>query len=128
MNTGWRRIGSVVVAIVVAASPLLVCAPAASAAERHCAASQDTDTSHCQHSNTMDCCASPSPQAPSVPQDTQAQGNARSVLNGSFASADAAVVLTELPEASALSRIVRFAPPHGYRSFDLPTLNAVFLI
>jgi hypothetical protein len=128
MNTGWRRIVSVVVAIVVAASPLLVCAPPASAVERHCAPSQTTETSHCQHSNAMDCCASPSPQAPSVPQDTQAQASGRSTLGGPFAQADAAVVPYGLPAGSTLSRIVRFAPPHGFRSLDLPTLNAVFLI
>lgn len=128
MNGGWRRIVSVVVAIFVAASPLLVCAPAAAAAQRHCAPSQNTESSHCQHSNAIDCCASPSPQAPSVPQNTQAQANARSAQGDSFAHADAGVVLDGLLTASALSRIVRFAPPHGYRSSDLPTLNAVFLI
>jgi hypothetical protein len=74
----------------------------------------------------MDCCAAPDGEAPTVPAPLQSQA---SRLDGgaTVLQSDGALVTLSV-ERPALTTLLRAAPPHGYRSTDLPTLNAVFLI
>jgi hypothetical protein len=129
MNTGWpQRVLCTIVAMFVVMGPVLVCAPAGAASLEHCTPAQHDASNHCRHSQSIDCCATSSPQAPSAPQETPSQQqNTRASASGPVAQADVVAVLDALHSPS-LSRTVRRAPLHGYRSTDLPTLNAAFLI
>jgi hypothetical protein len=130
MNHGFRRIVSMAAAILIALSSVLVCAPVAKAAapEGHCKPVQTAKPacSHCPQKHVMDCCATSAPQPASVPQDSQQQG-ARSIPAPSMVQADGIAIVASL-QVPALARVLRGSPLHGYRSTDLPTLNAVFLI
>lgn len=130
MNNRWRHIVSIVLAIGFAMSTVFVCAPAVAAptAEGHCkpASTMQAGCRHCHQKNAMDCCATSMPQPASVPQDSQQQGT-RTAPTAAPAPVDAVVAIPSLPQPSA-ARAFRDAPSHGYRSTDLPTLNAVFLI
>lgn len=128
MNIGWRRIVSTAVAIGIAMSTVFVCAPAIAAAEGHCkpAATMKTGCSHCPQKNVMDCCATSAPDPSSVPQEVQQQGT-RLVPTTSPAQADSAAA-PAFPPCLPAAHVFRAAPLHGYRSTDLPTLNAAFLI
>jgi hypothetical protein len=128
MNKGWRRIVSTLVAIVIAATTVLVCAPPTSAAgEGHCKPAQSVKAgcSHCPQKTAMDCCATSSPQPASPPQDTQQPQPSRSSITTAQVGAVPAIAGLQPP---SVTRTVRGAPLHGYRSTDLPTLNVVFLI
>ncbi len=128
MSNAIRRIVSTLVAILIAASTVLVCAPApAAAAAGHCqpAANMKPTCSHCPQKSVMDCCATSMPQ-PAVPQDRQNQG-AAAAAPVSLVPADA-VAIAASHQVPDLARALRDAPPHGYHSTDLRTLNAVFLI
>ncbi len=129
MSTGVRRIVSTAVAMLIAFSSVLVCAPApAVAAEGHCkpAANMQAGCSHCPQKNVMDCCATSAPQPASVPQGNQTQGpSTSSTLTPVPAGLAAIPASLHVPD---LSRALREAPPHGYRFTDLPILNASFLI
>lgn len=130
MNTVWRRIVSTAVAILFVTSTVLVCAPTAAATEGHCKPAQRVEPG-CHHSpqkDVLDCCVSSAPQPSSIPQDTSQQpSSAQTTSNGALSQADAVVVVAAL-QPQAVARLVRGAPLHGYRSLDLPTLNASFLI
>jgi len=129
MKNGWRRIVSTAVAIFLANGTAFVCAPIPAAAEEHCKPAQmaKAGCSDCRpQQNVMDCCATSAPQPASVPQDTQQQGT-RASASAMAAQLDAVVVLAAL-QPPDVARRLRAAPPHGYRSTDLPTLHAVFLI
>jgi hypothetical protein len=129
MNKGWRRIVSTTVAIVFVMTSVLVCAPpVVSAPEGHCkpAAGMKAGCSHCPQKNVMDCCATSAPQ-PAVPQDGQPQQASGAAAAAWAAHADAVFAPATL-NALFVAKAVRAAPPHGYRSTDLPILNAVFLI
>jgi hypothetical protein len=128
MKSSWRHIVSATVTICIVMSSAFVCAPAVAAVEGHCkpAATMQAGCSHCAQKNVMDCCATSAPDPSSVPQESQQQGT-RLVPTTSPAPADAGAVLAPLP-SPAVAPLFRAAPAHGYRSTDLPILNAVFLI
>lgn len=129
MNKSWGRIVSTLVAILIALGPVFTCVPTAPAAEGHCkpTESMKAGCSHCPQKDVMDCCATSAPQ-PAVPQDASSpQANSRTMPTGSPAPADLASAAPAL-QPPAVARTVRGAPLHGFRSTDLPTLYAVFLI
>ena len=129
MKNRWQRIVSTTMAILVAISSLLVCAPVASASSgSHCkpAQSMKAGCSHCPQKNVMDCCATSAPQ-PAVPQDAQQQpGTALSATP--LGSGPGAAIVPASGACAASAHLVRTSPPHGYRTTDLPILNAAFLI
>lgn len=129
MNDLFRRIVSTAVATLVALSTVLICAPEpVAAAEGHCkpSVSMKAGCTHCPQKDVMDCCATSAPQPASVPQDGQTQSGpagAASTVVPAWGAAIAAIL-----HVPGLARALREAPPHGYRSTDLPLLNATFLI
>ena len=126
MNHGFRRCASMILAVLFAASSVLVCTPVAAAqgAEGHCKPASQGAGSHCPPKNAMDCCATSAPQPASTPQNDQqsTRGGTPLLLQ---AESDALAVGLHLP---SLARTLRSSPPHGYRSNDLLILNAAFLI
>lgn len=121
------RVLSLAMAIVIAASSALLCAPIAALAEApdHCRpAAVKQACTHCPVQDVLDCCENPEQQPASVPAQGQA---ARVSLDQSHAPAGAAALVTS-PSVPAQEAVLRHAPPHGYRSTDLRTLNATLLI
>lgn len=126
MSHGFRRFVSTAVAVWFVASSVLVCAPvaAAQAPEGHCKPANQQADRHCPPASKMDCCATSAPKPASVPQNDQ-QGTRVLTASVLQADTDAVACAVDLP---GLARTLRAAPVHGYRSIDLLTLNAVFLI
>lgn len=120
-----RRVSSAVLAVVFTAAATLVCLPSPVAGVDHCAsmAMATVEEGHCETpAPAMDCCATPE-QSPSLPTP-------HTVARADTAAASAPLPAGLLPESTAVPRasVFRDAPVHGYRSVDLPTLNAAFLI
>ncbi len=123
-----RRIVSTAIALMMAISPVLVCVPVleAATAEGHCQPAAAPAAHDCCPAAParMDCCAAPD-QSPTVPAPAQSQ--ARVDSGTTVLQADGAPLTVSLVRPT-LTALLRAAPLHGYRSTDLPTLNAAFLI
>ena len=112
----WMLTMLVLTASVTAAAPL-----GADARSEHCKA----PCRHCQTSSAMTCCGTDRSEPSSLPLQTSTTG-AQAHHAAAFMTA-AYMTVAAVHDVIAPSA-VRFAPPHGYRTTDLPILNAAFLI
>jgi hypothetical protein len=126
MQTGHRlnrRLTSTLLALVLVASAVATCLPvAAEAAEGQCTPVQSA--THCQRAPVMDCCDESYPDAPALPGPTL---SARPDETKGAAGLDASCGFAMIPPAP-IEHLAALAPPHGFRSTDLTTLNSVLLI
>jgi hypothetical protein len=75
----------------------------------------------------MDCCAAPDRDAPAIPSQSQTPPGRAGT--GSLVPLEASAPgATPAPQAPVPCGLFRTAPLHGYRSTDIPLLNAVFLL
>lgn len=121
LRTSRRALSFVLTAVLLATAVMAVLPARADARSGHCKA----PCRHCQTSSTMTCCGTDRSEPSSLPlqtstTSTQAQ-HAATLLAAAFVS-------VPVTHAAIGPSAVRFAPPHGYRTTDLPILNAVFLI
>lgn len=125
-----RRRTATLVLMAMTATQAFVCAPAiAGTPALPCGADAMVGTAHdcCapEHPvNRLACCDAPDDGAPAVPAATQGQAPRGPAPQLSHSG-------TALPmnaPCAAGFTAVRLAPVHGYRSTDLSTLNAVFLL
>lgn len=112
-----RRLASALTGTAVLLSVLVV--PGAAAARPTCC-----QTTPC-HAVVMACCG-----ADRVPAAAPAQVAGTCDRSSNVDKGTPATAVQELLDAVTVSArgIVHAAPPHGFRSFDLPTLHAVLLI
>lgn len=130
MTQVTRRIVSTAIALMMAVSPVLVCVPVAAAAtqEGHCQPPAPPAGHDCAPAapDRMDCCAARENGSPTLPASNPGQ---TSRVDGGTSVLQADGALSTVSHARpALTALLRAAPLHGYRSIDLPTLNAAFLI
>lgn len=123
-----RRILSACLLLAFLATQGLLCAPASAAASPHCVQRASAPAHDCcQPSDRMDCCAAPDRDAPAIPSQSQtppARVGAGSLVPLAMSAPGATPVL----QAPMPCGLFRAAPVHGYRSTDIPILNAVFLL
>jgi hypothetical protein len=124
-----RRIVGAFAALSLILGQAFVCAPVlATASEGHCgksAAMAAAAHECCPSSPTssMKCCAAPERELPGVPQ--QDSGRTEAGFARLHVLGTPGIVVNTNETGFAL---FRGAPPHGYRSTDLPILNSAFLL
>lgn len=130
MKNVGRRILSATILLTLVVTQVLACAgisSAATAPSGHCALTVGAAAHDCcPPVDRMNCCAVPDGDAPALPQQTQNQ-TSRPACGSSIAHA-VDVAITRSTGCTGTASRLRTAPAHGYRSIDLPTLNASFLL
>lgn len=119
-----RKVTGALLLLTMVGSHAFVCAPSAAAQPPVCdMMTMAADHDCCPPAARMTCCATPDDSAPAVPETPQ-QRLPRHDIGAIPLSLDDAPAIA----VRAVTHILRAAPPHGYRSTDLPTLNSAFLL